>query len=196
MQIIYDPHRQDNEELSADFFKVNMEKLLNIDDQITLVTKVVDYVLATKAHNVLQSYDEDLRLFIDFDMSILGRDRLTYTKYAQNIRREYIHISLSDYCRGRSAFLRKFLDETVSIYATQQFRGSHEQRARDNITWECDILDNGRIPGFDKDVTMSRSPLSWQLSWMVIPMAAAALATCFAVAPRFIAQLTSKHSHR
>ena len=46
--------------------------------------------------------------------------------YALKIRREYAHVSESDFCTGRANFLRKTVaavQEGTSIYATDEMRG-------------------------------------------------------------------------
>jgi predicted metal-dependent HD superfamily phosphohydrolase len=48
--------------------------------------------MATKEHSVLDSIDNDLKLFIDFDMCALGRQQGRYIEYAIAIRKEYILI--------------------------------------------------------------------------------------------------------
>lgn len=185
--VIYNPRRHDNEEASAEVFKVMMEESIQNKYPQSLANKVVKYILETKTHNVLQSSDEDLRLFIDFDMSILGRDRFTYMKYAQNIRREYIHIPLAEYCKGRATFLRKFLNETASIYATERFQKTHEQAARDNLLWECGLLDCGRIPGGSDDVSLRKSWLAWEWFGRTSPLAVGAMVMLVSMAVAVVA---------
>jgi predicted metal-dependent HD superfamily phosphohydrolase len=102
----------------------------------------------TKSHNGLESddYDYDLKLFIDLDLSILGRNREEYLTYANNIRQEYIHISDEKYCEKRSEFIKEMLQNTNYIYASIEFRSLFENIARDNMMWECTQLDHKLIP--------------------------------------------------
>jgi predicted metal-dependent HD superfamily phosphohydrolase len=118
----------------------------------TLSRKVGAYILATKKHDVSASLDRDLRLFVDLDMAVLGRQPRTgsgsYAEYAGRIRREYAHVSDADYCTTRAAFLAAVSkDRSKPLYATSAYRASHEEAARANILWETDELLAGRIPG-------------------------------------------------
>ena len=147
--IIYDPTSGKNEEDSSNLF----QELFSQNDEsiaITLtpevIAKVSQYINDTKAHAVLESPDMDLKLFIDLDMSILGKSRETYINYANAIRLEYIHADDSTYCEKRAAFLEHTLANTSFIFATETFRGRYEASARENMTWECKQLKVGLIP--------------------------------------------------
>jgi len=148
--IIYDPKSPTNEEDSAKLF----ETLLGPSGTSTalarsltpeLVGKVYQYIIETKKHAVLDSEDNDLRLFIDFDMSILGSDADRYLSYAAQIRKEYIHVPPDVYCTSRAQFLRNLLVQVSHIYSSKEY-ASFEERARSNIASECDLLEAGRIP--------------------------------------------------
>ena len=132
------------------------------DADVPVRDKVYSYILETKLHNVSSSRDRDLQLFVDFDMQVLGRPRAEYRTYAMNIRREYAHIQSQDYCTGRAAALKNFLQavddrapnedqhgvsvgSSKFIFATPEFRSSFEDQARSNIEWECAILSTGSL---------------------------------------------------
>ena len=112
-----------------------------------LKQKVFNYILATIEHQVLDSPDSDLQLFIDIDMAVLGRDRQGYQRYAAQIRREYSHTPARLYCRGRAAFLEAVVDCNKPIFASQTFRDGYEALARKNLQWEVKQLREGVIPG-------------------------------------------------
>ena len=161
--VVYDPKSKTNEEDSADLF-VN---LCSPHISSTLCEKVRQYIIETKKHDVLLSDDNDLKLFIDMDMSILGVHPTQYAKYAQQIRQEYEFVPEADYCRGRAAVLESFLQpssveepqpQTISsteslsaqvdkkyIFATELCRSLWEDQARRNLAWECEILKSGRL---------------------------------------------------
>lgn len=142
-----DEKAPENENLSAEFF---MDTLGHKIDNI-LADRVTAAIVATKSHAVQESADRDLKLFMDFDMAILGSSRDKYAMYAQNIRKEYGTIGSVAYCKGRSSFFRNYLANTSAIYATDIFRESYEQLARENIAWECSVLETGKLIG-EKDV--------------------------------------------
>jgi predicted metal-dependent HD superfamily phosphohydrolase len=191
--IIYDPKSKTNEEDSAALFRELLAAHLPAD----ICDKVDRYILETKKHAVSDSQDHDLKLFIDFDMSILGAEREEYAAYARQIRYEYEFVPMEDYCKGRAAVLRSFLADTTPVYepagttvavsspldtdsaaqesssdgtagtrkrssdtsgsvrggggkgsyifATKEFRAALEDRARENIAWECEVLSSGRL---------------------------------------------------
>jgi predicted metal-dependent HD superfamily phosphohydrolase len=139
--IIYDPTSKQNEENSAVLFQdfVADVHAVKLD---SLSQKVNDMIIATKMHQST-SLPADIALFLDIDMSILGRDRERYILYAQQIREEYIHIDATLYCKSRASFLRSTVDSPIfSSYFDQKF----DIAARDNILWECDILEKGILP--------------------------------------------------
>lgn len=78
-------------------------------------------------------------------MSILGAEAERYKSYAVEIRNEYIHVISSDYCEKRSKFLRNTLKSEL-LSATSEFR-AFDARAKENIEWEINELENSRVPG-------------------------------------------------
>ena len=92
---------------------------------------------------MFDSCDEDLKLFIDMDMSILGRDHTTYLEYCKNIRKEYIHVEINEFCIKRSKFLRD-TTTTKKIYHSQYY-ANNEQIAIDNMIYECRLLEQKQI---------------------------------------------------
>lgn len=143
--IVYyvDDRAPDNEKQSAVLFMDLLGHKINKD----LADRVAGAIEATKSHSVPDSAAPDLKLFMDFDMAILGSSLEKYSAYAQNIRKEYSGISKDAYCEGRSGFFRNYLANTPSIFATSHFRDTREQSARDNIAWECGILETGVLVG-------------------------------------------------
>ena len=141
--VIYDPQSSTNEEDSATLFETLCGDLLPNE----MLVKVKKYIIETKAHKVHNSDDNDLELFIDADMSILGREPLVYQQYCAHIRLEYNHVSDDIYCAKRAAFLRSCLDDTTPIFASPQFATLFETQARVNLAWECSLLEAGRVDG-------------------------------------------------
>lgn len=135
--IIYDPTSSLNEDESAGFFLNVMPKYI----EENLVKKVTSYILATKNHHPPNLDDRDLCFFLDFDMSILGRERDEYSLYTKKIRREYKHVDEISFNRGRSAFLRNILASNNPIFSTPEFLSEMELKARCNIEWEAAELE-------------------------------------------------------
>lgn len=131
--IFYHPENTTNEEDSVRYLDV----FENIDYHKANIQKVSDYIMQTKQHNVINSNDEDLKLFIDIDMSILGSDSNTYDWYTKQIRSEYSHINDADYSKGRSDFLR---NTKGRIFASDYFYDILEAKAKENISRELEYL--------------------------------------------------------
>lgn len=163
--VIYDPKSLLNEENSVECFQTLFRKNSHMN-----AVKVSQYIMETKKHNVLDSSDEDLKYFIDFDMSILGSNQSQYVAYAIKIRKEYIHVPLDVYCQRRSDFLLKFLNETSYIFATEIFRKKYENQARKNIQFEICSLQKGVIPA-----DSTNPSLGFVIGVIVIPL------LCFAL---------------
>ena len=141
--VIYNPRAGDNEELSAvEFERFYIEVTQDKDSTLKLAvnnTMVSQYILATKTHNVSDNSDQDLLMFLDFDMSILGSTEVQYERYSQQIRYEYQYVPLGIYTQRRSEVLKGFLTYPA-IFNTDSFRVTHEQTARNNIAREISHL--------------------------------------------------------
>ncbi len=133
---IYDPTSHENEEASALLALQDLEALCVPKEKME---KVATYVRATKSHMSIDTQDEDLGLFLDADLSILGSDPKLYDEYAANIRREYGFVPEETYRAGRAAVLARFL-EAPTLFRTSYFRGRLEARARANLRREHEGL--------------------------------------------------------
>ena len=141
--VIYNPRAGDNEELSVvEFERFYREITQDKDCRLKLAVnnaRVSQYILATKTHNVSDNADEDMLMFLDFDMSILGAGEVEYVEYSQQIRYEYQHVPLGTYTQRRSEVLQGFL-AYPAIFNTDSFKVTHEQTARNNIAREISHL--------------------------------------------------------
>ena len=135
--IICRPGRSDNEQLSAERAKDALEKLKIADN---LIEEIVTFIEATKDHQLAPIANiDDLKLFLDFDLSILSEDDATYNAYANAVREEFQFIPQAAYAMGRSSFLQSLLSKP-NIFFTEMFRVNAEQKARKNIQREIDSL--------------------------------------------------------
>jgi predicted metal-dependent HD superfamily phosphohydrolase len=132
--IIYDASSKRNEEKSAEFAAIRLQKL-NAGTSIT--ASVTAQIIATKAH--LLSDDNDTNYLLDADLSILGKDAETYQSYIKNIRKEYSIYPDFLYKPGRKKVLLHFL-ELDHIFKTEYFKDQYEISARKNIKFELDNL--------------------------------------------------------
>lgn len=94
-----------------------------------------ELIMATKSH--AGSTDDDISLFVDADMAILGSEAAIYRQYADNIRMEYGDTPAFD--NGRKRVLQYFLDMD-RIFKTDVFFDRFEAQARRNIAAELQSL--------------------------------------------------------
>lgn len=162
---IYDPKSNRNEKDSSDLFRefVQTENVVSMDG-ITYET-VITMILATEKHEVISAIEVETHdpefvakqeLFLDIDMSVLGKKTNAYLTYAGLIRKEYEFVSHDVYCRKRAEILENFLNgnsttnetpEPKYVYITDAFRTAFENRAKENLRNEIDLLRRKIIPG-------------------------------------------------
>jgi len=131
---VYRTRRTDNEEKSADL----AERSLNRLDVPTGTREFVRMmIMATKDHR-LDIDHEDLKMFLDFDLSILGSETEVYQCYAKAIRSEYRWVPAPLYRQGRRKVLESFIKKD-SIYFTEDLAQKYEERARRNIEHELEF---------------------------------------------------------
>jgi len=132
--IIYNVLRKDNELRSAQL-AIKRLQALSVPPEKT--EQVKRYIESTQTHAITASvtHTDDLQLFLDFDMSILGADWPAYEAYTRQIRREYRMYPDKVYYPGRKQFLQHCL-QTEHLFQTSVFREQYEARARENMTQE------------------------------------------------------------
>ncbi len=136
--VIYDTYSADNEEQSASFAEAHLRQL-NVTT--SLIDNVKTFIKATKDHTIPEgtSLRNDLTLFLDLDMSILGAEEEMYKLYSEKIRQEYSKYPDNVYKEGRKVALQKIL-AAESIFSTNAFKEEMEQKARENINREVNLL--------------------------------------------------------
>jgi predicted metal-dependent HD superfamily phosphohydrolase len=128
--LIYNPNRVDNELKSAEIAK---KMLLSMGVPELTRNLVYDYIIATKTHDC--GDDNDLKLFLDFDLAILGANDSLYKEYVSGVRFEYKHYNDKLYNPARINIMRTFIQREF-IYKTSIFRKLFEEKARFNIMQE------------------------------------------------------------
>jgi predicted metal-dependent HD superfamily phosphohydrolase len=129
--VVYDCRSTDNESESA---KIAGELLQNIGVSIETIDRVQQLILATQGHRT-EIDDNDLWIFLDADLAILGTDPVQYQIYARSIRREYSWVSDELYRAGRIRVLESFLQRD-RLYHTALLFDELESRARLNLQSE------------------------------------------------------------
>lgn len=127
--IIYNPLKNNNEEKSATLAVKELAKLGLPNDLIQYCSELI---LATKKH---ESTQQEIKLFTDADLAILGAKADDYLLYTQQIRREYnIYPDILFYS-GRKKVLQHFLNRD-KIYLSDYFHERYEQKAITNLETE------------------------------------------------------------
>ena len=124
---IYYPTMNTNEEMSVELFKefANETGIKEID-------YVSNIIMSTKQHKVEDITENDVKLFMDFDLVILGAPNDEYIEYYKDIRKEYEQFSDDQFKNGRISVLKSFLDNK-EIFFTKDIREKYEHSARENI---------------------------------------------------------------
>jgi predicted metal-dependent HD superfamily phosphohydrolase len=128
---VYDPQTSTNEIQSA---KLAAELLRDIGISKETIDRVQQLILATQGHQA-DLGDNDLCMFLDADLAILGANPEQYQIYARSIRREYSWVADELYRSGRIRVLESFLHRD-RLYHTETLFDELEARARLNIQEE------------------------------------------------------------
>jgi predicted metal-dependent HD superfamily phosphohydrolase len=96
----------------------------------TIIDAAARLVVATRLHD--DAPDEDARLFLDVDLSILGQDEHTFDQYERDVRAEYAWLPTWYFGYQRRRFLRAMLARPA-VFHSEAFRDRYERIARDNM---------------------------------------------------------------
>jgi predicted metal-dependent HD superfamily phosphohydrolase len=139
---VYDTRKADNEGRSAEF----ATELLGAVAANERLEFIAGMIRASANHCVPVSMQgpaaDDCALFLDMDLAILGSPAEEFAAYERAVRREYDWVPEKEWLAGRSQVLRNFLARPF-IYASPQFRRSHEAAARLNLRRSLSSLDHG-----------------------------------------------------
>lgn len=130
--IIYKPTQSNNEHQSALFFQKRI-----IKTSFPHFCEAMAQIEATKTHQL--STDPDTNIFLDIDLSILGKSPKEYKTYCENIRKEYRIYPDIVYRKGRKKVLENILAQNA-IYKTVFFKQKFEAQAQENIRREVKQL--------------------------------------------------------
>jgi predicted metal-dependent HD superfamily phosphohydrolase len=132
--VVYDPLRDDNEEVSAGRARAGLRGLV---DGAT-VAEVERLVLLTAAHDPAAD-DANGAVLSDADLAVLASPPDAYAAYASAVREEYGHYSDEDFTAGRIAVLEQLL-ALPELYRLPESRDRWTDRARANLTAELTLL--------------------------------------------------------
>ena len=130
--VIYDPHRSDNEDASVAWFREGTGAWLDP----ARVEQIVALIEATDFRRP-RGEDPAAALMVDIDLAILSADAAIYEAYTRAIREEYRHVPDEAFRAGRKKVMEHFL--SAPIYRTAAFL-PREEKARANILGELERL--------------------------------------------------------
>lgn len=121
-----------DEQLSADFVKLNF---------ISMGNRAYELVLATEHGKDSQDDADDAIVMRCIDLAILGQDWSVYEQYTKNVRKEYEKYSDVEYAQGRSKVLEGLREKLKSgkVFNHPMFEGYIEQ-ALDNLEKELSLI--------------------------------------------------------
>jgi predicted metal-dependent HD superfamily phosphohydrolase len=128
--VVYDPTRPDNEELSARLAEGHLRA--DIGHEVGRLIRL------TKTHDVAAG-DRLGAILISIDLSILGAAPARYDAYAAAIRQEFIHVPDADYRAGRARALSQFAARPV-IFPDAEFAATFDKPTRENLARELASL--------------------------------------------------------
>jgi predicted metal-dependent HD superfamily phosphohydrolase len=136
---VYDPRSATNEEDSAHVARLALSEM---GESEAITERTAELILATKHGSPVSQDGGDARLLVSLDLAILAAEPARYAEYVAQVRAEYAHVPEEKFRAGRTAFMRRFLEQDV-IFPYPGFEG-HEARARANIEREI----SGASPEF------------------------------------------------
>jgi predicted metal-dependent HD superfamily phosphohydrolase len=134
---VYDVHRADNEERSAD---LAVRELTDLGFEPRRVEEVARLVRLTATHRPADG-DANGAVLSDADLRILASDPWRHAEYVHDVREEYAHVPEDDFRKGRAAVLRDLLS-AERLYRTEVAHGRWEERARANLATELRQLES------------------------------------------------------
>jgi len=135
--IIYKPHRKDNELKSAEYA---VEKLTQLGFEQAIIDRTYQLILATQTHEVPQPCpSKDFYYVLDTDLFIFGNPKPKYEAYRAAIRKEYRLIPNFLYRKGRRKILEQ-LSQRKPFFLTEEMQMDCEVQAQENLAYELSLL--------------------------------------------------------
>ncbi len=123
---VYHPKACDNELLSAELFMRKIGRYI-----APARAEHIHRLIIATVHDTLPEC-EDERFIVDIDLSSFALPWHKFALDSANIRKEYLHLSDSEFYRKQFCFL-KALDRREHFYSTGFFRQRYERIARENL---------------------------------------------------------------
>ena len=139
---IYEPRRTDNESRSA---ALAAQMLTGLVSDATL-DRTIRLIEATARHAIPAGLPddevEDMALFLDMDLSILGAPPADFDAYEAGVRHEYREVPEPAFRLGRADILEGFLARE-NLYFSDWGRARFEAAARENLKRSVAALRGG-----------------------------------------------------
>jgi predicted metal-dependent HD superfamily phosphohydrolase len=132
--VVYDPRRDDNEQVSADRARAGLRGLVDAER----VEEVARLVLLTTGHDP-EPGDANGAVLCDADLAVLAGPPEAYAGYASAVREEYGHLPDEVFVPGRIAVLEHLL-ALPELYRLPALAEGWTPRARANMTAELTLL--------------------------------------------------------
>jgi predicted metal-dependent HD superfamily phosphohydrolase len=132
--VVYDPARGDNEQVSAQRAQAGLRGLAPEDR----VSEVVRLVLLTAAHDPAPG-DRNGELLCDADLAVLAGPPQAYAGYASAVRAEYAHLPDEVFTAGRIEVLEGLL-ALPALYRVPELAAQWTGPARANVSAELQLL--------------------------------------------------------
>ncbi|AJD46588.1 hypothetical protein S7S_00820 [Isoalcanivorax pacificus W11-5] len=134
---VYEVTRHDNEQRSAEWARRALAEAGACESDQEAVYRLI---MVTRHHNLAQQDDE--KLLVDIDLSILGAEPARFEESNRQLRQEYQWVPTPLYIQKRREILESFMARP-QIYNTRPFQETREAQARENLRKAIDALDAG-----------------------------------------------------
>ncbi len=124
---IYEPAATGNEARSAALARADLARA-GADDAVA--ARIEHMIRATESHTT--ESDEDARLLLDIDLSVLASGAAGFASYERRVREEHAFVPDEAWRVGRRLFLERLLARTT-LFATPLLRARFEALARANL---------------------------------------------------------------
>jgi predicted metal-dependent HD superfamily phosphohydrolase len=132
--VVYDPQRDDNEEVSAARAQAGLRGLVP-DERVAEVARLVRL---TATHDPADD-DGNGAVLCDADLAVLAGPPEAYAAYASAVREEYGHLDDATFTAGRIAVLERLL-ALPTLYRLPAVAAQWTPRARANLRAELALL--------------------------------------------------------
>jgi predicted metal-dependent HD superfamily phosphohydrolase len=135
---VYDPKSKDNELESSDLAVRALDAAVVMPPDV--VPKVAELILATTHERTdAATVPPDTAVLLDADLAILAAEEKRYSRYAEDVRKEYAWVPDDAYRTGRTDVLTAFLARPRIFHTPVMFEEG-EESARRNLRAEIGRL--------------------------------------------------------